>query len=77
METNIELEEHLNIEENKLRKMIFIYNALENGWAIKKREKNYVFRKKHEGKKEIFSNNYLSRFLGKNFAANNFIFVEE
>ena len=35
--------------------MIFLFNALENGWAIKKSENNYLFRKKHEGKKEIFS----------------------
>ena len=77
METNIILQEHLHIENDKLAKMIFIYNALENGWAIKKRDKNYLFRKKHEGKKEVFSDNYLSRFMGKNFNINNFIFVED
>ena len=77
METDFDLQEHINIRNEKLTKMIFIYNALENGWTIKKRDKNYLFRKKHEGKKEIFSSEYLSRFLGENFDINNFIFVEE
>jgi len=57
--------------------MIFLFNALENGWAVKKRDNNYLFRKKHEGQKEIFSDKYLSRFLGENFDSKHFIFVEE
>ena len=77
MESDFKLQEHITIENKKMAKMLFIYNALENGWTIKKRDKNYLFRKKHEGKKEIFSNEYLSRFLGENFDINNFIFVEE
>jgi|UniRef100_A0A6C0C0K6 hypothetical protein len=76
MENNLSLE-NLNIDTDKLTKMIFIFNALENGWTIKKRDKNYLFRKKHEGKKEIFSSKFLPRFLEKNFDLNNFIFVEE
>jgi hypothetical protein len=39
MDANIFLQEHLHIENDKLAKMIFIYNALENGWTIKKRDK--------------------------------------
>ena len=29
----------LNVNSNKLHKMIFIFNALENGWTIKKKNK--------------------------------------
>jgi len=77
MESNFDLQSQLDIENKKLSKMLFLFNALENGWAIKKRDNNYLFRKKHEGKKEIFSDKYLSRFLGTNFDFNNFICVEE
>ena len=77
MECEFNLQRQLNIENNKLSKMIFLFNALENGWAIKKRDNNYLFRKKHEGKKEIFSDKYLSRFMEENFDFNQLFFVEE
>jgi hypothetical protein len=47
-------------------KMAFIDNALENGWSIKKHKESYVFTKKHEGKKEMFSDSYLSTFVKDN-----------
>ena len=50
------------------KKMIFIYNALENGWSVKKREDTFIFTKKHEGKKEIFSNEYLLTFMKENLS---------
>lgn len=54
-----------------MKKMIFMYNALEDGWEIKKRENKYIFTKKHEGKKEVFLDNYLHRFIERNFDVNN------
>ena len=51
----------------KLHKMVFLYNALENGWAIKKKKDVYVFTKNHEGKKEVYLDNYLKRFMKENF----------
>ena len=47
-------------------KMAFIHNALENGWSVKKSKESYVFTKKHEGKKEMFSDSYLSTFVKDN-----------
>ena len=44
-----------NVSPKCLAKMSFIYNALENGWTVKKNNDSYVFTKKHEGKKEMFS----------------------
>jgi hypothetical protein len=61
----------LNVNSNKLHKMIFIFNALENGWTIKKKNKKYIFSKNHEGKKEIFSDNYLTSFIKDNSNINN------
>jgi hypothetical protein len=55
-------------------KMAFINNALENGWSIKKNQESYVFTKKHEGKKEMFSDSYLSTFMKDNSDIKNALF---
>ena len=48
--------------------MVLFYNALDDGWTIKKKgKKTYVFTKKHEGKKEVYLDNYLKRFMKENF----------
>jgi hypothetical protein len=62
-----------NIDTIKLHKMAFLYNALENGWCVKKKENLYVFTKNHEGKKEVYLDNYLKRFITSNFDINKII----
>lgn len=59
-----------NIKNDKatLQKMIFLINALEDGWSVKKDKESYIFTKKHENKREIFQENYLERFLISNFS---------
>jgi len=47
--------------------MTLIYNSLENGWVVKKKDKLYIFTKNHEGRKEVFSEDYLKRFMKENF----------
>ena len=44
----------IEIDKMKFQKMVFLYNALDNGWSIKKRNNSYIFTKNHEGKREIF-----------------------
>ena len=39
-----------NIGINKFQKMVFVYNALEDGWTITKNGESYVFKKKHHRK---------------------------
>jgi hypothetical protein len=56
----------IEIDKIKFQKMVFLYNALENGWSIKKRSDSYIFTKNHEGKKEIFDESYLSIFMKDN-----------
>ena len=63
----------IEIDQDKFKKMLFLYNALENGWSIKKREKCYIFTKNHEGKKEIFDESYLSMFMKDNCNINNIL----
>jgi hypothetical protein len=53
--------------------MGFLYNALENGWAIKKHKDLYIFNKNHEGKKEVYLDDYLKRFLKANMDINNLL----
>ena len=50
----------------KLQKMAFLYNALEKGWNVSKKNDLYIFKKNHEGKKEVFLDNYLKQFIGEN-----------
>ena len=51
--------------------MAFIYNALENGWDIKKTNDKYIFSKNHEGKKEVYLDSYLRQFIETNLSINN------
>lgn len=48
------------------RKMVFVMNALEKGWSVKKRGDHFIFKKKHNGKTEILKEEYLERFLLQN-----------
>ena len=63
----------LQIDTIKLHKMAFLYNALEEGWKIKKKENVYIFTKNHENKKEVFLDNYLKKFIEQNFDINSII----
>uniref|UniRef100_A0A6C0B932 Uncharacterized protein n=1 Tax=viral metagenome TaxID=1070528 RepID=A0A6C0B932_9ZZZZ len=68
MELQIQLEEdHIKMENIQFQKMIFLFNALNEGWTIKKRKESYIFTKNHEGKKEVFLDSYLMSFLKNNF----------
>jgi hypothetical protein len=60
----------MDIDPILYKKMLLFYNAIEDGWDIKKNKETYVLRKKHEGKKEIFSNDYLLRFLKEKMDVN-------
>ena len=71
MDINIQLPEKLEINNLILQKMAFIYNALENGWDIKKNGEKYIFLKHHEGKKEVYLDSYLRQFLETNISINN------
>jgi hypothetical protein len=53
----------LNIDNTKIQKMLFIFNALEDGWIIEKSNESYIFRKKHEEKREYFLDSYLKDFI--------------
>jgi hypothetical protein len=60
------MEDQIQISKKDFQKMIFIMNALNKGWKIKKIEESYIFTKKHEGKKEILKSDYLEKFIESN-----------
>jgi len=75
MEKQINIEDYLENKNIKIdhiiyQKMNLIYNALEEGWSIKKKDNSYIFTKKHENKKEIFEDAYLLKFLKTNLDIN-------
>jgi hypothetical protein len=67
MEINLE---NINIYDDadivKKTKMVLLFNALEKGWTIKKKNNSYIFTKNHEGKKEVLMDNYIKRFIETN-----------
>jgi hypothetical protein len=69
---NMETSPIVNIERPKYQKMLFITNALENGWTVKKSNDSYIFTKKHEGKREVFQENYLENFIKTNIGTCDF-----
>jgi hypothetical protein len=69
-EISIELPDNFQLNKQLLQKMIFITNALEQGWTVKKNEDSYIFSKKHENKREIFQEDYLETFVTSNFSTN-------
>ena len=54
------------MNKEQLHKMIFIYNAIDKGWTVKKSNNLYIFTKKHEDKKELYLDNYLKKFIKEN-----------
>ena len=56
----------IQMDRKLLVNMNFIYNAIQDGWSVKKQNDSFVFSKKHEGKKQIFQPEYLENFIEKN-----------
>ena len=55
--------DNLKINTIQFQKMVLLFNAIEDGWTIKKRENAYVFTKNHENRKEILHDDYLLQFM--------------
>ena len=71
MNVHIKIPEKLEIDNFILQKMSFLYNAIEDGWDIKKLDNKYIFSKNHEQKKEVYLDSYLKTFLERNINIKN------
>ena len=61
-----DLENNFKIDSIKLQKMLLLYNSIEEGWSVKKKNGAYIFTKNHENKKEILEDSYLLKFMKTN-----------
>ena len=81
MDIKINLDSLKDLENNvdfkvdaiKFQKMLLLYNTIEQGWSVKKRNETYVFTKNHENKKEIYDDSYLLKFMKSNLDLNKII----
>ena len=62
--------ENIKVDVIKFQKMLLLYNSIEQGWSVKKRNDSYVFTKNHEGKKEVLEESYLMKFMKTNLDFN-------
>lgn len=73
MENNIQFNElisitnknNINFPNKYLQKLIFLENALNDGWYIHKKKDIYIFKKKHNKEKKIYDENYIYNFVNK------------
>jgi hypothetical protein len=62
--------DNLKVDAIKFQKMLLLYNSIEQGWTIKKKNNAYVFIKKHEGKTAVLEESYLLKFMKTNLDLN-------
>ena len=65
--------EHIKVDAIKFQKMLILYNSIEHGWSVKKKNDSYVFSKNHENKKEVLEDTYLLKFMKTNLDLNKVI----
>ena len=53
-----------------MSKMVFIFNAIEDGWNVKKNKNSYIFSKHKSKEKQIFTEDFLNKFITKYFNLN-------
>lgn len=79
MDFKVNLESLKNLEDNykidtiQFQKMVLLFNAIEDGWTVKRRNESYVFTKNNENKKEVLQDSYLIKFMKTNLDLNKII----
>lgn len=61
------------IDVMKLQRLLFISNALDSGWIVKKKEGCYIFKRNHGNDKEVYLDSYLTNFLNENLKFNDLL----
>lgn len=60
---SVDLPDSMAMDRRRFRKMLFLSNAVEDGWSVRKRDRSYIFSKKHKGRREVFADAYLDDFV--------------
>ena len=66
----MQITDEIQVPKKKFQKLLFLTNAIEKGWTVKKKNDTYVFKKKHENKKSVFNDEYLEKFIASNLDTN-------
>jgi hypothetical protein len=53
------------VGERELQTMVFLHNAVNDGWTVKRRRGAYIFQKKHRNRRDVESSKYLDTFINK------------
>ena len=64
---------NFKVDAIKFQKMLLLFNTIEQGWSVKKRNDSYVFTKNHENKKEVLDDSYLMKFMKTNLDLNKIV----
>ncbi len=56
-----------NMNHKEFSKLLFIYNAIEDGWCVKKKDNKYIFSKHKSKEKRIYDDTFLNDFIKKYF----------
>jgi hypothetical protein len=70
---SVHLPSFIEMESKQYHKIMFIQNALNRGWTIKKRQNSYIFTKRHDNLREIFQESYLDKFIQSNSTESTFV----
>lgn len=70
MDVHVPLGNNIKIDKKMFAKMNFIYNAIEDGWTVNKRQDKYVFTHPHDKRREVLSEDYLTTFIKTNLTLN-------
>ncbi len=65
----IDLSKHCKNNKD-ISKMVFIFNAIEDGWTVKKKQNSYIFSKHKSKEKQVFTEDFLNKFITKYFNLN-------
>ena len=65
----IDLSKHCKNNKN-ISKMVFIFNAIEDCWTVKKKQNSYIFSKHKSKEKQVFTEDFLNKFITKYFNLN-------
>ena len=58
------------IDATTFAKMSFVFNAVNDGWSVRKKKDKYVFTRPHDNRKEVFESAYLEAFIKTNMSNN-------
>jgi hypothetical protein len=70
IQIHLEKGRSIHVDYIEFQKMLLLLNAVNDGWTVKKEKDAYIFKKNHEGKREVFEESFLHSFMKDNFDIN-------